>query len=82
MYQKFPTNSHNPQPIYTTLLITYSYISFSEKQREHSDWWIAMYDLPYSISKCRQGLRSVNDGALLCEDDVTIQSHGLSEGIK
>ena len=66
----FPTNFHNPQPIYTTLLITNSYISFSEKQRERSDWWIRMCDLPFFISKCRQGLRSANEGALVWEDDV------------
>ena len=33
---KSPTNSPNPQPIYTTPS-HYIFISFSEKQREHSD---------------------------------------------
>ena len=35
---------------------------------EHSDWWRKMSDLPYSISKSRQGLRSVNERALVWED--------------
>ena len=52
-----PTNSDNSA----------HYISFSGKQREHSDWWRKMYDFPYSISKCQQGLGSVSDGALLWE---------------
>ena len=46
----------------------YSYISFSGKQREHSDWWRKIYDLPHSIDGCWQGLRSVEDGALVWED--------------
>ena len=37
----------------------------------HSDWLRKMYDLPYSISKCRQGLRSVSDRALVWEDVVS-----------
>ena len=48
----------------------YSYISFSGKQREHSDWWRRIYDLPHSIDGCWQGLRSVKDGALLWEDAI------------
>ena len=44
------------------------HISFSGKQREPSNWLRGIWNLPYSISKYRQGLRSVNDGALLWED--------------
>ena len=74
---KFPSNSHNPQPIHTTLLIIYLYISFSGKQREHSDWRRKIYDLPHSIGRCWQGLRSVKDGALVWEDDERPAEHHM-----
>ena len=76
---KFPSNSHNPQPIHTTLLIMYSYISFSGKQREHSDWWRKIYDLPHSIDGCWQGLRSVKDGALVWIDLGSNDNTGLED---
>ena len=43
-----------------------------KKRREQSDWWRKMYDLPHSLGKCWQGLRSVNDGVLVWEDAIDI----------
>ena len=70
--QNFP-NIHKTTPNqfkqpYSLLI----HISFSGKQRDTSDWLRGIWELPYSISKCRQGLRSENDGALVWEDDLGV----------